>query len=53
MTRTVMITTAGTGGHVFAKTLEEHERNVVRWRQIEAANVAATAAAAPPAKKAP
>jgi len=27
----------GTGGHVFASTYEEHERNVVRWRQIERA----------------
>ena len=25
----------GTGGHVFAKTYEEHNQNVVRWRQIE------------------
>ncbi len=26
----------GTGGHVFANTFEEHERNVQRWRQLEA-----------------
>ena len=26
----------GTGGHAFAKTLDEHNRNVARWRQIEA-----------------
>jgi UPF0755 protein len=25
----------GTGGHVFSGTLEQHQRNVVRWRQIE------------------
>lgn len=25
----------GTGGHVFAETLEQHEHNVARWRQIE------------------
>lgn len=24
----------GTGGHVFAKTLEEHNANVVKWREI-------------------
>jgi UPF0755 protein len=26
----------GTGGHAFAETLEQHNRNVARWRQIEA-----------------
>jgi UPF0755 protein len=25
----------GTGGHAFATTYEEHEKNVARWRQIE------------------
>jgi UPF0755 protein len=40
----------GSGGHVFATTLEEHNRNVERWRRIraereEAARTAAEAAA--------
>jgi UPF0755 protein len=26
----------GTGGHAFAATLDEHNRNVARWREIEA-----------------
>ena len=30
----------GSGGHVFAKTLEEHQRNVARWRGLERARQA-------------
>ena len=26
----------GTGGHAFAEPLDEHNRNVARWREIEA-----------------
>jgi len=28
----------GTGGHVFTADIAEHERNVARWRKIEAAH---------------
>lgn len=31
----------GTGGHAFAETLDAHNRNVARWRQIEAEREAA------------
>ncbi len=39
----------GSGGHVFAETLEEHNRNVARWRkaQKDAAGAAAPDAAVP------
>ena len=39
----------GTGGHAFARTLEEHRRNVARWRQIEAERRRAAGQAAPDA----
>lgn len=31
----------GSGGHVFARTLEEHQRNVARWRGVERAHQSA------------
>ncbi|MGD9965710.1 MAG: endolytic transglycosylase MltG [Hyphomonadaceae bacterium] len=31
----------GSGGHVFASTLAEHQANVARWREIEAQRLAA------------
>ena len=36
-TKDLFFVADGTGGHAFAETLEQHNRNVVRWRQIEAA----------------
>ncbi|WP_300468977.1 endolytic transglycosylase MltG [Breoghania sp.] len=35
----------GRGGHLFAKTLEEHQRNVKRWREVEKGRRDAAAAA--------
>jgi UPF0755 protein len=35
-TRDIYFVADGTGGHAFAETLEQHNRNVSRWRQIEA-----------------
>ncbi|MEM6371521.1 MAG: endolytic transglycosylase MltG [Pseudomonadota bacterium] len=32
----------GTGGHAFAETLDEHNRNVARWREIEAERASQT-----------
>ncbi len=36
-TKDLFFVADGTGGHAFAETLEQHNRNVLRWRQIEAA----------------
>jgi UPF0755 protein len=33
----------GSGGHAFAETLNEHNRNVARWREVEAERAAAEA----------
>jgi UPF0755 protein len=35
-TKNVYFVADGTGGHVFAETLEQHNANVQRWRKIEA-----------------
>lgn len=46
-TKDVFFVADGTGGHAFAETLEQHNRNVARWRQIEASR--AGQGTAPPA----
>ena len=35
-TNFVFFVADGTGGHAFAETLDEHNQNVAKWRQIEA-----------------
>ena len=46
-TNDIFFVADGTGGHVFAATVEEHNRNVVRWREVEKQRAAAPDTARP------
>lgn len=45
-TRELYFVADGTGGHVFAETYDQHQRNVAKWRQIERARDPAVGAGA-------
>ena len=46
-TRDLFFVADGTGGHAFAETLEQHNRNVARWRQIERQDASGSTTPAP------
>jgi UPF0755 protein len=52
-TRDIFFVADGTGGHAFAETYEQHQRNVARWRQIEGGTSGQTPPVAPPPAAAP
>jgi UPF0755 protein len=43
-TKDLFFVADGTGGHVFSETLDGHQRNVARWRQVEKARIEANKA---------
>ncbi len=47
-TRDIFFVADGTGGHAFAETYEQHQRNVARWRQIEGGGAQPAPGVAPP-----
>jgi UPF0755 protein len=52
-TRDLFFVANGNGGHVFAETIDQHNRNVARWRDIEKEMKAKAAAGAPDAAGTP
>jgi UPF0755 protein len=52
-TRDIFFVADGTGGHAFAETYEQHQRNVARWRQIEGGGSATPAVPLPAPAVAP
>lgn len=50
-TEDIFFVADGTGGHAFAKTLREHNNNVIKWRKVERDRKRAAQKAAKKAKK--